>query len=443
MQESLWDFAVLGDSQVEGLLLAAALAKRGYRVGLVPSSNMGELPLDVASQVELPEGFGSQRLDDFLFQAGFFQLEESGLRKLEQKRQFILPKHRLTFSSEPQCWDAEIQREFPLVAEILVRARRVASKEPKNNFGLSERLIREAVSKSPAAREFFSLDGAWQTEGWNPEFDLKSLIQAWASKSRHVFKVDPSIALPYQEFLQEHARKFGVQLRPESIQIKKKVFGFELAKDLKAKRLILNSLAAIRMLSRDYPELYQQNISSWLFVRSWTLPLALIPEPLEEKVLIHPSQGFDFVLRCFRDRSRSTAEVNFGVWLDFTDTKNWLSTIKETEEAILKLFPYWSESQVRKELSLFELTEMKGECVRRGDIRRLSFEKSRLSSWGRVSRRIKSGLRARPENDLFIHPRIFAPIASSRPVHDSQFSLMACLRYLDGFPRQTKSSSAA
>ena len=154
MGSQQFDFAVLGDSQPEGLLAATALARKGYSVAVIPSSVLGELPAEDVWPATYPSHIGEKRTDELLFRAGFFQLEEAGLMSIPFSSQVVLPKHRLLFDGSTEQWINEVEREFPAYAEALVRVMTTAKRPDwirrKKNYkkSLSELVSIQKKSKA-------------------------------------------------------------------------------------------------------------------------------------------------------------------------------------------------------------------------------------------------------------------------------------------------------
>ena len=66
MEPITFDFAILGDNQPEGLLVAAGLLRKGFSVAIIKSSALEELPSEEEYSFELPAQFGVRRFERFI-----------------------------------------------------------------------------------------------------------------------------------------------------------------------------------------------------------------------------------------------------------------------------------------------------------------------------------------------------------------------------------------
>lgn len=101
-----FDVVVLGSSP-GGFVTAALLAKRGYRVAVIPD----ELP--VPTPLLIPGGRASAVLGWVFGQLGLTQEMRNRLRRLNPGCQVILPRHRFDLAGEAVPTRQELERELP------------------------------------------------------------------------------------------------------------------------------------------------------------------------------------------------------------------------------------------------------------------------------------------------------------------------------------------
>jgi len=103
---SSYDVIILG-REVAGLVAAALLARRGYRVALIPAGPDSPEPLIV------PGGRNSTGLAGVFLQLGMMQEMRNRLMALTPACQVVLPRHRLDLVGRGGTTVAELGREFP------------------------------------------------------------------------------------------------------------------------------------------------------------------------------------------------------------------------------------------------------------------------------------------------------------------------------------------
>lgn len=371
-----FDFAVLGDNQPEGLLVASSLARKGFSVGLVPSMSLGELHTDDFLPLHLPSQAAGKKLDDLLFRAGFFRLEDSGLVSAVSQQQYIFPRNRLNLEGTSDHWLSEIRREFPLSAKsfekILTDVKRQGFSKASVARAASEMLDLE--KRDPSFSRFVRTHLQNNLSPQNPVADSKPALKFWLdlllNQGGKVYRVDPKLKGTYSQFLVEHARKWGVQVVHEAFDLKPGLSAFQLSADLKSKHVIINSLGGSRAVAKVSKTHGLDRIKAWLYYDRMEVSLDSIPEPLQEFCWLD-FDGTPHLLFLRRDHLRNEAVLTFGSWLPFEDSKVWVSEIEKGRQLLLKFLPYLSKTNFRQIPSLLELTEMRGECVRRGQIERL------------------------------------------------------------------------
>lgn len=442
MDSQFFDFAVLGDTHPEGLYLASGLARRGYSVCVVPSVHLGELPSQFPWPLRLPERIGEKRFDELLFRVGFFRMEESGLSPSSYQSQFILKKNRLAFDGGAQTWDRELRREFPRHSEKLVKIRdsmrRSAVRSPHNAMSQLGQLLREDQN----LRHWIIMEGG---QGRHPfhqnSKSLKKSLERWlwslAWPETKFYRIQPKLGQGFEEFLLEHAKKWGAQVVGEPVQIESRFRHFELNPKLKAKALIVNTLGALRLLAKNYPDRFSHKITHWLYFDRLTCNLEDIPEPLEEHCLFHLSETdeFPYVLHCSRNKFRDKAQLTLGVWLPFNETGAWISKLEQGRLSLKRLLAFLPDEVFPKLPSILELTEMKGECVRRGEIERLLLEdipssklqllRDRAGTWFKKARRLPK-----------LASRVYLSMPYVKFHQDRQSSLQSCYYLLEHFEKR-------
>lgn len=101
-----FDVVVLGSSP-GGFVTAALLAKRGYRVAVIPDEHQVPTPLLI------PGGRASPVLGWVFGQLGLTQEMRNRLRRLAPGCQVILPRHRFDLAGESVSSRAELERDLP------------------------------------------------------------------------------------------------------------------------------------------------------------------------------------------------------------------------------------------------------------------------------------------------------------------------------------------
>lgn len=440
MELQHYDFCILGDHHPEGLLLAAALARKSFRVLLVPSENLGEQAPQEAWPMRIPERLGDRRLDELLFKAGFFRLEDAGLVPAETRRQILLRRHRLSFDGKRETWEREIRREFPQVADRILRLSAGKRPDPRR-WSAAQACARD----EPLILPWILLEGSeGRTASLESDEGKAAAIRRWLedipqndSKS---YELNPELQEPYTQFLVEHCRKWGVKVWADRLDLKSRWGRFQLAEGVEAKNLMLNSFAAFRQLGRLKSfEDCQKPISHWLYFDRIRLPLTQIPEPLGEKAFLQVGGQLvnsenAFVLHLERDKLRDEANLALGIWLPFQDSSHWLDRIQRARGELKKVIPFIPDQAVPSLPSSLELTEMKGECVRRGEVERLILEPNR-----RGRRRLFRGLFGgrRFSGDVLQHRRVVSLIPYMKPVSGRRESLLTCFELLDQYEKRS------
>jgi hypothetical protein len=374
-----FDFAVLGDSQPEGLLVASGLARKGFSVAVVPSSQLGELPPEDSWPLRFPAQLGQRRLDDLLFRAGFFRLEESGLVSGHHESQVILKKNRLTFDGSLERLHKELIREFPPVADAFMRIVEIAKRPGSKNIKRAAQQLMMLKKQN----ENFSiwLDAEMQTVV-RPVMMHKPLSAHihWLlyvmSHGQRLYRVDPKLKQPYHQFLLEHARKWGVKVFEDPCQIRSHWGEFQISPTTQVRHIVVNGIGGARLLAKNLARTWSERMRYWLYVDTFECDLDEVPEPLEEISQLDfqdhvgdlPSQR---ILRVKRDPVRARATFHIGSWLSFEDTRAWATQIEMGRQAIRKFLPFLSAQVFRPLPNLLELTEIRGECMRRGQTDRL------------------------------------------------------------------------
>jgi hypothetical protein len=171
-------------------------------------------------------------------------------------------------------------------------------------------------------------------------------------------------------------------------------------------------------------------MNAWLYMDRLECPLGLIPEPLKEFCILEGGR----LLHLRRDVLRDEAHLSLGTWLPFDESKPWTAHIERGRYVLSKLIPFLPTSAFRQIPSLLELTEMRGECIRRGQIERLQpapVEESRARTfmrWIRPQHR-ETGLIARRVYSLSPHDLAF---------QNRMSSFEAALGLLDHFDERRK-----
>jgi|GEM_PF-6331042 len=449
MEARFFDFAVLGDSHPEGLLLSAGLARRGYHVCLVPSQNLGELPSQDPWPLRLPSQMGKRHLDDLLFKVGFFRLEDSGLVPMEPSRQILLKKHRLSFNGSERRWEDELRREFPRAADKLVQLKKLVKSGVKGSVLKAFNRLNSLGKDDPELLEWVrieSLNGRPAMKSSAPE-KIKNWVSQWRNESQKIYRISPSLGQPFSHFLTEHARKWGTQVIEESIDLKTRWNHYQLLPHVKSKNLILNSLAAMRLIAKMEPKLYSQNISHWLYFDRIQCSLDSVPEPLEELSFLDLGSSKDSARTCLlyvsRDKLKDRASLALGVWLDFNENKDWISSIEKARQSLKRLLAFLPPGEFKSIPSVFELTELKGECVRRGETERIAFENISHSGMKNFINQFKGLMNLSPSMRGRLSKRIYVAVPHSLTSFSRQRVLEDCLRFLEHYERRAPQKQMA
>jgi hypothetical protein len=182
--------------------------------------------------------------------------------------------------------------------------------------------------------------------------------------------------VPYSKFLLDHCRKWGVSVVEEPLSFQTGWRHFQISSSVKAHYVIVNSLAGARLLSEVRKDLSVEKMSHWMYFDRLVSSVESLPEPLGEFSVLasEDRQALPVWLHAHRDHLRDRATVTLGIWLPFQDSRVWESTIESARQSFRKLAPFVPDSCFRQVPSPLELNEMKGECVRRGELDRLQIE---------------------------------------------------------------------
>jgi hypothetical protein len=437
MEPKRFDFCILGDSQPEGLLLAAALARKSFKVLLLPSSALGELPTHEVWPMRIPEKFGERRLDELLFKAGFFRLEDSGLVAVPAQHQILLSRHRLSFDGKRSRFQKEMEREFPRYAERVLRLTGGKNSEPRKWNQV------QAWGREDPALSAMMLLGGCEGRMATLESDrgkaeaMRRWVEESSQEEGRFFEVSPELQEPYCQFLLDHCRKWGVQVMDQKVDLQSKWRRFQIAPGIEAQRLVVNTFSAFRQLGRMKSfEECQRPISHWLYFDRIRLPLDAIPEPLGDRAsfqaggrLINSENAF--VLHVHRDFLKDQAVLALGIWLPFQDSSGWGDRILRARDELRKLLPFIPEKSIPVLPSGLELAELKGECVRRGQVERLILEPRERRSAFRIPqfwRRKRTG--------PIRHSRVITSLPYLESVSGRRESLQTCFEALDQFEKK-------
>lgn len=448
-----FDFAILGDQQPEGLWVGSALVRKGYSVALVPSSSFGELPPDDFMPLTFPVQMGTRRLDDLLFRAGFFRLEDSGLVSSFYQNQLVMPRHRTITLGGIDQWMHEVKREFPLISEPFQNIINELKQSQR-----SDSAVRRAATEVLALMKRDVSFGRWfeleldvllkphPDERGVRDSELKALIEEWfrfmLQWGGKWYRVDPRLKTSYNQFLQDHARKWGVQIVSSSIDIKGHWSSFQLSKDQKARYLIANGLGALRQVSKTMENPIADRFSYWLFVDRIECSLSQLPEPLQEFCVfdmgktVEGSPAHHF-LHTKKDVLRDEAVLSLGTWLAFEEPRTWNVAIERGRESLRQILPFLPESCFRAIPSLFDLTEMRGECVRRGQVDRLiPFTREKIG-WEKFRSQFTQLFRSARAPQEVSH-RIFSLIPGASESRNRMRRFGEALNILDHFEKKRR-----
>jgi len=449
-----FDFAILGDQQPEGLWVGSALVRKGYSVALIPSASFGELPPDDFMPLTFPvQASGNRRLDDLLFRAGFFRLEDSGLVSSLYQNQLILPRHRTITSGAIDQWLLELKREFPLASEkiqtVLDELKRGQRTEGAIRRAAGE--ILQLFKKDPLFARWLELEleallKPHPRDGVKQEAETRTLIEDWLRFTLQWggkwYRVDPRLKTSYNQFLQDHARKWGVQILSGGVDIKAHWSLFQLNKDQRARYLIANGLGSLRQISKAMEKPIADRFSYWLFVDRIECSLSQLPEPLQEFCLFDMDKGTEFsrgyhFLHTKKDPLRDEAVLSLGTWLSFEEPKSWTAAIQSGRDSLKQILPFMPESSFRAIPSLFDLTEMRGECVRRGQIDRLIPYSKEKVGWERIQTKVKRLFRSAATPQEISH-RIFSLIPGASEPRNRMRRFGEALNILDHFEKKRR-----
>jgi len=141
------------------------------------------------------------------------------------------------------------------------------------------------------------------------------------------------------------------------------------------------------------------------------------------------------ILHVQRDRLRDRATITLGIWLPFSESRQWEASIERARASFRKLAPFVSESSFKSIPSPLELNEMKGESVRRGELERLQLEPPDASSKNWLKMWSALFGRNRPAS---LHSRILvsAPFLVKGRGHAE--SLEECLQSIEYFEKRAQ-----
>lgn len=452
MTKEILDYCVLGDTQPEGLFLAAGLARKGARVGIVPSASLGELPPQEALPTRLPEKIGKRRLDDLLFQVGFFRLEESGLEAQELITQYLLPRHRISLDGKRETWVREYQREFSGSAKKILDLRESLSGEINmlRSRGFPQLLNRQIGE--PSIRRLIEMEAS---EGRPEVFDgpdlrfkkYRSLVEKWSSDQNRVYRSKQKSNQPFHQFLLEHCRKWGVIVLEDDFQLKQKWGGYQVGSLYRSKNLIINSLAAMKHLAKNVQKSFELRPSHWLYFERLNCSEDLVPEPLAEWSLMDfksEDSELPVVLHIERNRLKDQSYLTLGTWLSFDDSSEWRSQIQKSRDSLKKVVAFLPDHSFQKFPSVLELNEMKGETVRRGELDRLGFkdgyQKTLVANFmGTIQKRLGFSYMG----SFQLSKRIYVSAAYLIPGRYRKESLSDCLKFIESQERRMSKKKAA
>lgn len=142
-----------------------------------------------------------------------------------------------------------------------------------------------------------------------------------------------------------------------------------------------------------------------------------------------------------RDPIRARARLTVGTWLSFDESARWVDQLTESRQQLIRLIPFLPKEAMKPLPSLLDLHEVRGECVRQGDVGRLILQSDRPKTWwGKVFRRFK-----RHQQIPQISRRLFSLVPGDLSFQTRQESFEASLHLLDHFEakRRTKSAIAS
>lgn len=184
MTKNYYDAVLIGTG-LPTLLAGGLLAKRGFRVLLVPQNQPA--PSYTIGDLSLPRapftltGADSPAVHRVFSELALRPLMRRRLTGLNPAFQVVLPKHRLDFSQDPEHMSREIEREFPAV-------RRVA-----------DDFLRSTERAWQSINRLVERDLMWPPQGF-----LERRAHARAS-AHHPFGKDGSHGTPLGELPDDHA----------------------------------------------------------------------------------------------------------------------------------------------------------------------------------------------------------------------------------------------
>ncbi|MDB5037327.1 MAG: hypothetical protein JWQ35_855, partial [Bacteriovoracaceae bacterium] len=256
------------------------------------------------------------------------------------------------------------------------------------------------------------------------------------------YRVDPKAKTPYHHFLLEHARKWGASVCSENVEIKSGWTLFQISQTIQSSRLILNGMGGGRVIAKSIAPKLSEKMKYWMYLDPIECPLAFIPEPLQEFSQIDfgdaisntPSHRF---LHLSVDRIRSEARLSLGSWLPFDDTKNWVSQIEKGRAALKKIIPFLPESTFKNIPPLLELTELRGECIRRGQTDRLTPEVGKEPAFKRFLKNFAGRFPVRQKPRILAR-RVYSVSPHYLPFRNRLSSFEESLNFLDYFERKKR-----
>lgn len=445
-----YDFAVLGDTQPEGLLAASGLVRKGFSVVIVPSSALAEMPPDDHWPLVLPAQMGQRKLNDLLFRAGFFRLEESGLTAMSHPIQVILPKNRLCFEGGAKEWLAEIEREFPHALKTFSNLFDTSKKmNPQHIHRAASELI-EIQKRDPHFKAWLQTELHFCFKSICDELSV-DIVKSWLlfvlKQENKAYRVDPKIKTPYNQFLIEHSKKWGAVVCSEPFELKSAWTAFQISANARAAHLIVNGMGGGRLLTKTlYPKL-SERMKYWMVVDTVRCPLSQVPEPLQEFSQVNFGESVGALpaarrLHLSADRLRGEAEISLGSWLPFDDTKPWVSQIEKGRACLKKIIPFIPDSAFRPIPSLLELTEQRGECIRRGESDRLIPEEAKVSTFSRMISNLLSKCPSRRKPKTLAR-RIYPVNPHYLPQRNRLASFEESLVLLDYFEKKQRAQVAS
>ncbi len=408
-----YDYAILGDHRPEGLFVAAALARKGLSVALVPSSSVGEKQLNHSASWIFPNRMGAYQSTDLFFRAGFFRLEDAHLQATRWRHQIILPRHRMTLNGSLENRLKETEREFPHAWSAMSHLVQLKKDRLQRAFQKALHHLSEIVERDVDIQRWMLLE-LEEPPAAPSSHNLRTLTQRWIQESlsedEKYLEVTHLEGQSYSEFLADNARKWGVEVLDGDLDIKRGFRGYSLEKTRRAQRLILNSWGLTRRLEKSWGERLSPDIQYWLYEDRLQVMEADLPEPLGESlVLAHPRMAR--VVRIKRHPRQKTATLVLGTWLRCGDSKSWTMDIAESRKIFKGFMPFLSDDLFMTIPSVLELTEEEGDLVRRGLVSRLKSVPPPETRWQRFTRRWVGGTEAGimlPRRVRALHPLLLS-----------------------------------